>query len=73
MKGLVSLSDFYGSDAWKNLGEKSLVHDFLGVEEMLKPARVSLKPDMNLESALSNMSDEDLMEHADTMGVEVGG
>ena len=61
MKGMVSLSDFYESDAWKNLGLKSQVHNFLGVEEMVKPARVSLRPEMNLETALSNMSDEEFV------------
>jgi CBS domain-containing protein len=59
MYGLVSLSDFYGLQAWKKLGEESQVHSLVGVEEMVKPARVHLNPDMNLETALSNMSDED--------------
>lgn len=61
LQGMVSLADFYGLDAWKRLGEESQVHSLLGVEEMLKPARVLLKPEMNLESALQNMSDEELV------------
>ncbi|MGZ3693878.1 MAG: chloride channel protein [Bdellovibrionota bacterium] len=59
MQGMVSLSDFYGLDAWRKLGEESQVHNLVGVEEMLKPARVSLLPEMNLETALQNMSDEE--------------
>lgn len=59
MKGMVSLSDFYGLDAWRKLGEESQVHNLVGVEEMVKPARVSLHPEMNLEAALQNMSDEE--------------
>jgi CIC family chloride channel protein len=59
MQGMVSLSDFYGLDAWRKLGEESQVHSLVGVEEMLKPARVTLLPDMNLETALQNMSDEE--------------
>lgn len=61
MYGLVSLSDFYGLNAWKKLGEESQVHDLVGVEEMVKPARVHLHPDMNLETALSSMSDEEFV------------
>jgi CBS domain-containing protein len=61
MQGMVSLSDFYGLDAWRKLGEESQVHNLVGVEEMVKPARVSLTPDMNLETALLNMSDEDFV------------
>lgn len=61
MQGMVSLADFYGLDAWKRLGEESQVHNLVGVEEMLKVARVKLLPDMNLETALENMSDEDLV------------
>lgn len=61
MQGLVALSDFYGLNAWKKLGEESQVHDLVGVEEMVKPARVSLHPDMNLETALSSMSDEEFV------------
>lgn len=59
MDGLVSLSDFYGLEAWKRLGKESQVHSLVGVEEMVQPARVKLHPDMNLEAALLNMSDED--------------
>ena len=59
MKGMLSLSDFYGLDAWRRLGEASQVHNLVGVEEMVKPARVSLSPEMNLEAALQNMSDEE--------------
>jgi chloride channel protein, CIC family len=72
MKGIVSLSDFYGLDAWKRLGEDSQVHSLLGVEEMLKEARVKLKPDMNLETALENMSDEELAPVVDSNGAYVG-
>jgi CIC family chloride channel protein len=61
MYGLVSLSDFYGLNAWKKLGEESQVHSLVGVEEMVKPARVHLHPDMNLEAALSSMSDEEFV------------
>jgi CBS domain-containing protein len=43
----------------RKLGEESQVHSLVGVEEMLKPARVTLLPDMNLETALQNMSDEE--------------
>jgi CIC family chloride channel protein len=59
MDGLVSLSDFYGMEAWKRLGKESQVQSLVGVEEMTKPARVKLHPDMNLEAALVAMSDED--------------
>jgi CBS domain-containing protein len=59
MSGLVSLSDFYGLETWKRLGKESQVHSLVGVEEMVKPARVKLHPDMNLEAALLSMSDED--------------
>lgn len=72
MKGIVSLSDFYGLDAWKRLGEQSQVHSLVGVEEMLKPARVKLSPDMNLETALKNMSDEELAPVVEADGVYVG-
>lgn len=61
MQGMVSLADFYGLDAWKRLGEESQVHNLVGVEEMLKVARVKLRPEMNLETALENMSDEELV------------
>lgn len=61
MLGLVALSDFYGLNAWKKLGEESQVHSLVGVEEMVKPARVHLHPDMNLETALSSMSDEEFV------------
>jgi CIC family chloride channel protein len=61
MLGLVSLSDFYGLNAWKKLGEESQVHSLVGVDEMVKPARVHLNPDMNLETALSSMSDEEFV------------
>ncbi|MGZ3669397.1 MAG: chloride channel protein [Bdellovibrionota bacterium] len=61
MYGLVSLADFYGLNAWKKLGEESQVHSLVGVEEMVKPARVHLHPDMNLETALSSMSDEEFV------------
>lgn len=61
MHGMVSLSDFYGLNAWKNLGEESQVHSLVGVDEMVKPARVHLHPDMNLETALSSMSDEEFV------------
>jgi CBS domain-containing protein len=60
MTGVVSLSDFYGLDTWKRLGESSQVHNLVGVEEMLKVARVKLLPHMNLETALEKMSDEEL-------------
>lgn len=59
MQGLVALSDFYGLDAWRKLGEESQVHSLMGVEEMMKPAQVALRPDMNLEAALEVMSDEE--------------
>lgn len=61
MSGMVSLSDFYGLNAWKRLGEESQVHSLVGVDEMVKPARVLLNPDMNLEAALLNMSDEEFV------------
>ena len=61
MHGLVSLSDFYGLNAWKKLGEESQVHSLVGVDEMLKVARVHLNPDMNLETALSRMADEEFV------------
>ncbi len=61
MIGLVALSDFYGLNAWKKLGEESQVHSLVGVEEMVKPARVQLHPDMNLETALASMSDEEFV------------
>jgi chloride channel protein, CIC family len=61
MSGMVALSDFYGLDAWKRLAEGSQVHNLVGVSEMVKPARVSLSPDMNLETALKNMSDEEFV------------
>lgn len=61
MYGLVSLADFYGLNAWKKLGEESQVHSLVGVEEMVKPARVHLHPDMNLEAALSSMTDEEFV------------
>jgi CIC family chloride channel protein len=61
MFGLVALSDFYGLNAWKKLGEESQVHSLVGVEEMVKPARVQLHPDMNLETALASMSDEEFV------------
>ncbi|RYZ97496.1 MAG: CBS domain-containing protein [Proteobacteria bacterium] len=59
MDGLISLSDFYGLETWKRLSHESQVHSLVGVEEMVKPARVKLHPDMNLEAALLSMSDED--------------
>ncbi len=59
LQGTVALSDFYGLDAWKRLGEQSQVHSLVGVEEMLKPARVHLTPEMSLETALQKMSDEE--------------
>lgn len=61
MHGLVSLSDFYGLNAWKKLGEESQVHSLVGVDEMVKAARVHLNPDMNLETALSSMADEEFV------------
>lgn len=72
MQGIVSLSDFYGLDTWKRLGEQSQVHSLVGVEEMLKDARVKLNPDMNLETALENMSDEELAPVVEANGVYVG-
>jgi chloride channel protein, CIC family len=72
MMGMVSLSDFYGLDTWKRLGEESQVHSLVGVEEMLKPARVRLHPDMNLETALEGMSDEELAPVVESNGVYVG-
>lgn len=66
MRGMLSLSDFYGLDAWKKLGEQSQVHNLMGVDEMLKPARVSLHPEMNLETALENMSDEECVPVVET-------
>jgi len=61
IQGIVSLSDFFGLDAWKKLGEESQVHSLVGVEEMIKPARVALKPDMSLEIALEKMQDEEIV------------
>jgi CIC family chloride channel protein len=72
MRGLVSLADFYGLNAWKKLGEESQVHSLVGVEEMLKPARVHLHPDMNLEAALSSMSDEEFVPVLEAEGLYVG-
>lgn len=61
LKGMVSLADFYGLDAWKKLGEESQVHHLVGVNELMKPARDVLSPEMNLESALLSMKDEELL------------
>lgn len=61
IQGIVSLSDFFGLDAWKRLGEESQVHSLVGVDEMIKPARVALKPDMSLEVALEKMQDEEIV------------
>lgn len=72
MQGLVALSDFYGLDTWKKLGEESQVHSLVGVEEMLKPSRVKLHPDMNLETALEHMSDEEFAPVVDQESVYVG-
>lgn len=72
MQGMVSLSDFYGLDAWRKLGEESQVHNLVGVEEMVKPARVSLHPEMNLETALQNMSDEECVPVVEGDQVYVG-
>ncbi len=72
MQGIVSLSDFYGLDTWKRLGEESQVHSLVGVEEMLKPARVKLHPEMNLEAALQNMSDEEIATVVEENGVYAG-
>jgi H+/Cl- antiporter ClcA/predicted transcriptional regulator len=72
MQGLISLSDFYGLNAWKKLGEESQVHSLVGVEEMVKPARVHLQPEMNLETALASMSDEEYVPVVDGEGRYVG-
>lgn len=60
VKGTVSLADFYGLDSWRKLGDKTQIHSLLGLEEMIKPARISLLPEMNLETALRKMGDEDV-------------
>ncbi len=72
MQGLVALSDFYGLHAWRKLGEESQVHSLVGVEEMVKPSRVSLNPDMNLETALSRMSDEEFVPVVEGEGRYIG-
>ncbi|MCO5141454.1 MAG: chloride channel protein [Oligoflexia bacterium] len=61
LEGVISLADFYGLEAWKRLGEDSHVHDLVGVEDMLKKSRVVVKPEMNLETALFVMSDEEIV------------
>jgi CBS domain-containing protein len=61
MQGIVSLSDFFGLEAWRKLGEQSQVHSLVGVEEMVKTARVTLRPDMSLETALERMQDEEIV------------
>jgi chloride channel protein, CIC family len=72
LKGMISLSDFYGLDTWKKLGEDSQVHSLVGVEELVKTARVQLLPDMNLETALDKMSDEELAPVSERDGQYVG-
>lgn len=65
LAGMVSLSDFYGLDAWRRLGQDSQVHSLLGVDEIMKPAHTVLHPEMSLEEALRLMSEEDLVPVAD--------
>jgi CIC family chloride channel protein len=72
LKGMLSLADFYGLDTWKKLGEDSQVHSLVGVEELVKPDRVRLKPDMNLETALEKMSDEEMAPVCESDGQYVG-
>ena len=59
--GMVSLADFYGSESLRALGEESQVHSLVGVDEMMTPPSITVTPEMNLESALRKMSDEDLV------------
>ncbi len=72
LKGMISLSDFYGLDTWKKLGENSQVHSLVGVEELVKIARVKLLPEMNLESALEKMSDEEMAPVCESDGQYLG-
>ncbi|NUM88493.1 MAG: chloride channel protein [Bdellovibrionales bacterium] len=59
LQGMISLSDFFGLDTWRRLGDDSQVHSLVGVEELMRPAPV-VKSDMSLESALARMSDEEV-------------
>jgi CBS domain-containing protein len=44
----------------------------VGVDEMIKPARVALKPDMSLEVALEKMQDEEIVPVSDNDASYVG-
>ncbi len=59
--GVVSLSDFYGMDAWKKIGDDAQIQSLVGVEEMMKDSPALVRPTMNLEAALTMMSDEELV------------
>ena len=59
--GMVSLADFYGLETWRRLDSGSQVHNLVGVEEMMKTTHVHVNPEMNLESALEHMHDEEIV------------
>jgi chloride channel protein, CIC family len=72
LKGVVSLADFYGLDAWRRLGEESQVHALVGVEELVKPTPAELRPEMNLETALGAMTDSEFLPVVDQSKRYVG-
>ena len=72
LQGVISLSDFYGLEAWRKLGEQSQVHSLIGLEELVRKQRVVLRPDMNLETALQKMGDEEIATVSEADGAYLG-
>ena len=48
-------------DAWKKIGDDAQIQSLVGVEEMMKDSPALVRPTMNLEAALTMMSDEELV------------
>lgn len=61
LAGMLSLADFYSLVAWRSLEAGSQVHELLGIEDIMKPARVKVDTDMSLEQALVLLGDEEIV------------
>ncbi len=70
--GMVALGDFFGLDTWRRLGDDSQVHSLVGVEELMRPATGAVNSDMSLETALTKMSDEEVVPVIDDRGFYQG-
>lgn len=71
--GMISLGDFYGLEAWRKLEAGAQVQQLLGIGELLKPATVSIHPEMSLEDALQEMNDEELMAVVEAKSLKYAG